>query len=500
MMDIGQAKIYTSKPDQQKIIVEPTLKANDDHNEIKLAYISIPDILKHYDACISLAHGDSEQFVATPLPSASTDIPDSSVSSASVHQTPKKAAKFVSPMKKKLFRKRKSTPENWKKNVRKRLRLSGEEYISSSGKKISRKLVQECDCTKCKYKCNDKVSFEKRCAIRDFYNGLASYERQKDFICSNVHEKNTKTYLDDDGNKVEKKKQVMRIYSMEVNNHRVRVCKKFFLKTLSISEATVAHALTKKMSGYKEGTSVEDKELRIKLYENAKTDGTLDEKLEEEYKLHQERKKVAREQKQKDNHIARQDSKVKTCTFDLQSVLYTPCSLVSLMYYMRKLCCYNLSIYSAGDKKATCYLWSETDGKRGSNEISTCLNLYLSRLESPVEHVILYSDACAGQNKNQIVATCLLNSVTTIPGLKITDHKFLESGHTHMECDSMHSAIEFAKSKTKTFVPGQWETVISMARRKSPYNVVSLKFYDFKNFKSARTKANSKTESGKKPR
>ena len=45
---------------------------------------------------------------------------------------------------------------------------------------------------------------------------------------------------------------------------------------------------------------------------------------------------------------------------------------------MRKLCCYNLSVYSAGDKKGTCFLWSEIEGKRGSNEISTCLSLYLS--------------------------------------------------------------------------------------------------------------------------
>jgi hypothetical protein len=31
---------------------------------------------------------------------------------------------------------------------------------------------------------------------------------------------------------------------------------------------------------------------------------------------------------------------------------------------------------------------------------------------------------------------------------EVIDHKFLESGHTQMECDSMHAAIEFAKKKT----------------------------------------------------
>ena len=121
---------------------------------------------------------------------------------------------------------------------------------------------------------------------------------------------------------------------------------------------------------------------------------------------------------------------------------------------------------------------------------------------SPVEHVILYSDACTGQNRNQTVAACLLHSVATIPNIEIIDHKFLERGHIHMECDSMHAAIEFANSKTKIFTPSQWETVISMARRKNPYRVVMLKHKDFKGFKSMtyKTSKSYKTESGQKPK
>lgn len=52
-----------------------------------------------------------------------------------------------------------------------------------------------------------------------------------------------------------------------------------------------------------------------------------------------------------------------------------------------------------------------------------------------------------------------------------------------MECDSMHSAIEFAKKKTEIYVPQQWATVVRMARRKDPYMVVPLKFGDIYNFK-----------------
>ncbi|CAC5404117.1 unnamed protein product [Mytilus coruscus] len=49
---------------------------------------------------------------------------------------PRKAPNFITPPKKKLFRKRKAMPETWKKNIRKKLRLSGKEYISVKGNTI----------------------------------------------------------------------------------------------------------------------------------------------------------------------------------------------------------------------------------------------------------------------------------------------------------------------------------------------------------------------------
>jgi len=73
-------------------------------------------------------------------------------------------------------------------------------------------------------------------------------------------------------------------------------------------------------------------------YYTADHDGVLTEKMKDEFNLHQQRKIRAREEKAKDKELAKGDNKIHACTFDLQSVLYTPCSLVSVMYYMRKLC------------------------------------------------------------------------------------------------------------------------------------------------------------------
>ena len=82
-----------------------------------MAYISIPNILEHYDACIAIPACDPGPYIASPVPS-TTDISQYANvlnTSKKVIQTPSTAAKYVSPNKKRLFRKRKATPENWKK-------------------------------------------------------------------------------------------------------------------------------------------------------------------------------------------------------------------------------------------------------------------------------------------------------------------------------------------------------------------------------------------------
>ncbi|KAK3092951.1 hypothetical protein FSP39_009293 [Pinctada imbricata] len=172
----------------------------------------------------------------------------------------------------------------------------------------------------------------------------------------------------------------------------------------------------------------------------------------------------------------------------LQHLISKLFSLVSRLFYTRKLSCYNLSIYNLNSSNATCYLWSEVEAKRGSCEIGTCLYLQLLSLPTNIKHAIFYSDACSGQNRNQFTATSLMHAVTYLQNIDIVDHKFLESGHTQMECD-MHAAIEFAKKKTEIYIPQQWSTVIRMARRKDPYNVVPLTVEDIWDFKKVQSQS-----------
>jgi hypothetical protein len=146
-----------------------------------------------------------------------------------------------------------------------------------------------------------------------------------------------------------------------------------------------------------------------------------------------------------------------------------------------------LTVYSLGDKTVVCHVWDETNCKRGACEIATCLlkNTLSVCRSGNVKEVIYFSDSCGGQNRNQFVTASLLFTLSQVPNLRLISHKFLVSGHSQMECDSVHSTIEGAKKITPVYVPSQWCTLISLARKSQPYIAVPMKYnhvIDFKDF------------------
>lgn len=107
--------------------------------------------------------------------------------------------------------------------------------------------------------------------------------------------------------------------------------------------------------------------------------------------------------KKKDKKRAEEEKNFLSATFDLQAIFQLPCTDVGLLYYTRKLTLNNLTLYeSAPPNEAYCFVWSETNGKKGSSEIGTILCHYL------ITEVSLFSEKCGGQNRNQFVAAILL--------------------------------------------------------------------------------------------
>lgn len=194
-----------------------------------------------------------------------------------------------------------------------------------------------------------------------------------------------------------------------------------------------------------------------------------------EYETHARRKTEAMEMKKKD--MCTKEKNEITATFDLQAVLMVPFAGDCQIYYRRKLSVYNFTILDS-NLDGFCYVWDEINGMKGSSEIGTGLVTYMNNLPPDVKHVTTYSDTCGGQNRNQYVASAMLYIVNKT-NIDTVNMKYMESGHTYLEADSMHSTIERARKHKKIYSTEEWGLLIQMSRKKpKPYDVKIQKFND----------------------
>jgi len=131
----------------------------------------------------------------------------------------------------------------------------------------------------------------------------------------------------------------------------------------------------------------------------------------------------------------------------------------------------------APPQNAYCYTWTEINGKRGDSEIGSGLLKWIQTLSPEVKNVTLYSDSCGGQNRNHNIMALMIYIIQTT-NIDQIEHKFMESGHSTMEVDSMHSAIENAKRNVPIYTVQDWLTIFQVARStrnknksKPPYEV-----------------------------
>lgn len=206
--------------------------------------------------------------------------------------------------------------------------------------------------------------------------------------------------------------------------------------------------------------------------------------LKSEYNNHKHNKTIARELKSKDKADAALSNGLIVCaTFDLQKVLSCPHGQMSILYYKRKLSCYNLTVFDAASKEGFCYVWDETIAKRGANEISSCVYDFIKAFsEKGTKDFRFWSDNCAGQNKNRIIFAMYAFAAGKF-GVKIT-HRFLERGHTQNEGDCVHSVIERASAQKTIYTPEEWKVLIGWAKTTDkPYQVRDVTQEDVFDFK-----------------
>lgn len=159
---------------------------------------------------------------------------------------------------------------------------------------------------------------------------------------------------------------------------------------------------------------------------------------------------------------------------DLQQCLPTPYLKCKKIYYSRQLYVFNFTVHDTVTGITHCYMWDEVEGKRGSNEISSCLLKHIrENVPDGVKKLTIFSDCCSGQNRNNVMCMMLFAALQEHPSLQRIEHIFLIPGHTFMpEVDSKHAVIETYKRKwlKRVDVPEGWYAAVEAAGKKGDNN------------------------------
>lgn len=231
-------------------------------------------------------------------------------------------------------------------NESKQARARGEAYVDRKGNVRRERGLQVGDCSKCRLDCST-ISEEIRSGVLGEYLELGDWEKQKQYCCSRIEKRvagsqtgrrlNTFAYFlrvpADEGDYVRRP-------NLAVHRPKKDQCSKCII----FSNLPEAEKEQKR----------EEHEWHIRLKDTANKEKAEDKQRCENYPIFH------------------------SINFDLQSVLYSPSTEASVMFYKLKLSNYNLTIWRQNDKGGYCYFWPECEGKRGSVEIGTCLLEYLT--------------------------------------------------------------------------------------------------------------------------
>lgn len=202
---------------------------------------------------------------------------------------------------------------------------------------------------------------------------------------------------------------------------------------------------------------------------------------DEQYIKHIELKDLARTEKALDKEAA-QKGTIHVLTADLQAVKLCPSLNASALYFKTKLAVHNYTIYNLGTNEVACYWFDETACDLKATTYASFLIDHLTKLlENDPKDVVLFTDGCTAQNRNNVVSNALLR-LAMAKNIVITQ-KYLEKGHTQMEVDSVHSVIERKLKNREIFLPSQYATITKEARKMpSPYQVITPDYTFFKDF------------------
>lgn len=242
-------------------------------------------------------------------------------------------------------------------------------------------------------------------------------------------------------------------------------------------------------------------QINIKLQSGIYKDDDQEHKaLSTELTLHKTRAKAMQNLLKSETDLSKvKINKKMVISFDLQQAMPIPKLTTGPAFYCRKIWLYNLGVHDCTSGQGYMYLWTEDKAKRGADEVASVLLKFLNNI-TDVDHLVIFTDNCPGQNKNWLLMGVWLQLIKEKKFKSITHH-FLVSGHTHLPSDRDFALIEKRHRKYAPIIysPEGWYEVIKEANRKMPFVVTIMEQKDFLNFEPIleNIKKNTHTISGK---
>ncbi|VEN61902.1 unnamed protein product [Callosobruchus maculatus] len=171
--------------------------------------------------------------------------------------------------------------------------------------------------------------------------------------------------------------------------------------------------------------------------------------------------------------------------FDYMQNMPLPHIPVQEIFYYRQLWVSAFQIHNIKENTGHFYTYHEGQGHKGPNEVCTFLNDYImNHIPPEITELHLFSDGCAGQNRNQTMVRFLLALQATKRFKKIY-HYFPIRGHSFLPCDRDFGCVKRSFRKhDRIYIPEEYEDMILTSRKKQPFTVKQLRYSDIIDFKN----------------
>lgn len=205
--------------------------------------------------------------------------------------------------------------------------------------------------------------------------------------------------------------------------------------------------------------------------------------LETEKSIHLTKAQVFYTDLKATTNLLQTHPEMEVITFDYQQNLPLPVSSSGEVFYKVQLWVYNFCIHVGSSKKSYFYVYDETVGGKGQNEVASLIFHFLNNYLRPeVTEIHIFSDNCASQNKNYTLVQFFFSLIRT-DRFKVICHRYPEPGHSFLPCDRSFGLIEMEKRKyDKIYLPQEYVNIIRGSSKNFVVIPVTQDF--FLNFKS----------------